>query len=147
MKVVQEVKNDDAKYMIERTVGVQESQQSKPKTTVRKIGQMNGLADFESLIINKLAEITALWNTSQSPGDPRIVLRDILMNYFLYLQASQWKEWQVNVTTDMPNLHWQLYTYLESSWVHLTEFALNFTNINVITHNKPLIELETSSLV
>jgi hypothetical protein len=47
----------------------------------------------------------------------------------------------------MPNLYWYCYSFLEMIVNHLTDFATNFGNVNVVSEGRPILELNIQPII
>jgi hypothetical protein len=47
----------------------------------------------------------------------------------------------------MPLLHWNRYSFLKRVFNHITNFATNFSNLNITSENQPITELNIQPLI
>jgi hypothetical protein len=47
----------------------------------------------------------------------------------------------------MPQIHWHCYSFLEKIFNHIANFATDFGNVNVMSENYPMSELNIQPLV
>lgn len=139
---------DDKKYDNERAVGMAEIHQAKPKTTIARLGMMHDTTDFLSMCVNKINETSILWDVkAMQIANADVIFRQIAYNMLLFVNEQAWEDWVDKCVQPMPNLHWQLYSILESAWTHCVDFATDHHNVNVVDLKRPLADLNFDSLL
>ena len=109
-----------------------------------RIGTNRSVEDFLSLCVNIDTFISATADTSKGP---KPLLHLILMDFIETVVSPQFRSWYESSSSGMPSLHLALYGYLERVWIHFAEFAVDFTNCNVITAGASLEDLDTRPIM
>jgi hypothetical protein len=117
------------------------SQKTKGKTAIARIGTMQSMVDFSSLCINMDTIITTIC----SNNGPQQILRQILLNFVAIVNNPDWVRWSDNIGL-MPLLHWYCYSFFEQIFNCFANFAPDFGNGNIMTEAHPITELNTSAL-
>jgi hypothetical protein len=59
---------------------------------------------------------------------------------------NDWDEWMSQCGGSIPNVHLLLLSYIDRIFVCFATFCTDINNINVVTENRPLEELDLSEL-
>ena len=104
---------------------------------------MTNMADLSSLCIN----IDTVAGAIISADGPQPLWRKILMKFIELLNNLDFDTWYGFTGDAMPQLHWHIYTFLERIFNHFAMFATNFNNVNVISKERPITELDKRPLI
>ena len=126
----------------ENSMDVSDSHKSKISVAISRIGTMTSMNDFTSLCINNDTIANAMIGTD----GPQPLWRKILMKFVGLLNNPEFDTWYAHTADAMPQLHWHAYTFLERSFNLFATFATNFNNVNVISKDRPLTELDVRPL-
>ena len=99
-----------------------------------------------SKFIPKTPPITVAGAMISADG-PQPLWRKILMKFIELLNNPDFDTWHGLTGDAMPQLHWHAYTFLERIFNHFASFATNFNNVNVISKERPISELDVKPLV
>ena len=127
----------------ENSMDVLDTHKSKVSVAISRIGTMTNMADFSSLCINNDTVAGAMI----SADGPQPLWRKILMKFIELLNNPDFDTWHGLTGDAMPLLHWHVYTYLERIFNHFAMFATNFNNVNVISKERPITELDKRPLL
>ena len=127
----------------ENSMDVSDTHKSKVSVAINRIGTMTSMADFSSLCINNDTVAAAMI----SADGPQPLWRKILMKFVELLNNHEFDTWYGQTGDAMPQLHWHAYTFLERIFNHFASFATNFNNVNVISKERPISELDVKPLV
>ena len=143
---VASVKQDELLLMNEITMGVPTAQRDyRPKTAIARIGTNRSVDDFTSLCVNIDTFITA---TAVVDGEgPAPILHQLMMDFIKTVNSPQWNRWHESAGSRMPYVHLALYGYLERIWNLFGEFAVKFTNGNLVTAGGLLDGLNTAPII
>ncbi len=125
----------------ENVMDFADSQETKGKTAIARIGTMHSMVDFSSLCI----DMDMVINTICSNDEPQLILRQILLNIVAIVNNPNWVNWLDNVGL-MPSLYWPCYSFLEQIFNCFAGFATDFGNGNIMSEALPATELNTSTL-
>ncbi len=103
---------------------------------------MQDMADFTSLCVNSDTVSMAMF----SPKGPQPLYHQFLMMFITTVNNCNWVDWFAKNGGNMPNLHWHLYVFLKRIFNKLTGFAKDFGNVNVISKERPITDLNTRFL-
>ncbi len=103
---------------------------------------MQDMADFTSLCVNSDTVSMAMF----SPEGSQPLYRQFLVMFITTINNRDWIDWFAKNGGDMPNLHWHLYVFLERIFNKLARFAKDFGNVNVISTECPITDLNTRFL-
>ena len=62
------------------------------------------------------------------------------------VNSPEWKTWYEATGSDMSELHWKCYEFMESIWCSIGSFATDFINCSIVDNNKPLTHLHTHGI-
>ena len=136
------VQEAELKLRNEATMELADTQRTKPKTAIARIGSLSSMEAFSSACIN----INTIISASISTASPVPVLRQVVMGMAELINNSDWREYWAKVGSEMPEFHLQCYGYLDTMWNNLALFALDFGNCNVVNENRPMADLDISKL-
>jgi hypothetical protein len=68
------------------------------------------------------------------------------MMFIMTVNNRDWVDWFAKNGGNMPNLHWHLYVVLERIFNKLAGFAKDFGNVNIISKEHPIADLNTRFL-
>ena len=136
------VQEAELKLRNETMMEVADTQRTKPKTAIARIGSLSSMEAFSSTCIN----INTVISASISTASPVPVLRQVLMGMAELVNNSDWREYWAKVGAEMPEFHLQCYGYLDTMWNNLALFALDFGNCNVVNENRSMADLDISKL-
>lgn len=139
LAVIQET---ELKLRNEVMMEVSDTQRTKPKTAIARIGSLSSIEAFSSTCIN----INTVISATISTHSPVPVLRQVVMGMAELVNDADWREYWAKVGSEMPDFHLQCYGYLDSMWNNLALFASDFNNCNVINEARPITELDLSKL-
>ncbi len=134
--------NKDLHTRSENTMDVLDNHKAKTSTSIARIGTMQDMADFTSLCINSDTVSMAMF----SPKSPQPLYRQFLMMFITTVNNRNWVDWFAKDGRNMPNLHWHLYVFLKRIFNKLAGFAKDFGNVNVISKEHPITNLNTRFL-
>ncbi len=126
----------------ENSMDVSDSHKSKISIAISRIGTMTSMNDFTSLCINN----NTIANAIISTDGPQPLWQKILMKFVGLLNNPEFDTWSAHTADAMPQLHWHAYTFLERIFNLSATFATNFNNVNVISKDRPLTELDVRPL-
>ncbi|KAL7433446.1 hypothetical protein ACHAXH_004340 [Discostella pseudostelligera] len=136
------IQDTELKLRNEVMMEVSDTQQTKPKTAIARIGSLSLMEAFSSTCIN----INTIISASVSTASPVPVLHQVVMGMAELINNSDWREYWARVGAEMPEFHLQCYGYLDTMWNNLALFALDFGNCNVVNENRPMVDLDLSKL-
>jgi len=136
------IQETELKMRNEAMMEVSDTQRTKPKTAIARIGSLTSMEAFSSTCIN----INTVISASVSTTSPVPILRQVVMGMAELINNSDWREYWAKVGTEMPDFHLQCYGYLDSMWNNLALFAVDFGNCNVVNENRPMADLDISKL-
>ncbi len=134
--------NKDLHVRSENVMDVLDNHKTKTSTSIAHIGKMQDMADFTSLCVNSYTVSMAMF----SPEGPQPLYHQFLMMFITTVNNRDWVDWFAKNGGNMPNLHWHLYVFLERIFNELAGFAKDFGNINVISKEHPITNLDTRFL-
>jgi hypothetical protein len=126
-----------------KSMDVLDVHKSKAKTSIARIGTMTFILDFLSFCINMDLIITAI-TTANSPLP---ILHQFLMKFIRLINNTEWACWCDGSQVHMPQIHWHCYSFLQTIFNHVADFATDFGNINIVSENQPISELNIQPLV
>ena len=132
----------DLASRMEEGLDVAETQRSKAGTSMKVIGRVTDVKDITSLLIN----ICTVMMVVTSSDSPKPLLHQILSKIMALTINSEWEEHMTTCGGSIPNVHLLLLSYVDRIWVCFAKFALDFNNINVVTENRPLADLDLSEI-
>jgi hypothetical protein len=127
-------------YKLMYTVGVHKSN---AKTSIARISTMTSILDFLSLCFNMNSIIIAITTANSSLP----ILHQFLMKFIRFINNTNWASWYDVAHAHMPQIHWHCYSFLRENFNHVPNFATNFGNVNVMSENQPISELNIQPLV
>jgi hypothetical protein len=65
------------------------------------------------------------------------------MMFITTVNNHDWMDWFAKNGGSMPNLHWHLYVFLERIFNELAGFSKDFGNVNIISKERPITNLNT----
>lgn len=136
------IRETELKMRNEVMMEVSDTQRTKPKTAIARIGSLSSMEAFSSTCIN----INTVISASVSTASPVPILRQVVMGMAELINNSDWRDYWAKVGTEMPDFHLQCYGYLDTMWNNLALFALDFGNCNVVNENRPMADLDISKL-
>lgn len=136
------IQETELKMRNEVMMEVADTQRTKPKTAIARIGSLTSMEAFSSTCIN----INTIISASVSTASPVPILRQVVMGMAELINNSDWRDYWARVGTEMPDFHLQCYGYLDTIWNNLALFAVDFGNCNVVNENRPLADLDISKL-
>jgi hypothetical protein len=69
------------------------------------------------------------------------------MKFIRIINSTEWPQWYDATHAHMPLLHWHCYSLFKKVFNHITNFATNFSNVNVASENQPILELNIQLLI
>jgi hypothetical protein len=134
--------NNDLHACSENALDVLNNHKTKTSTSIAHIGTMQDMADFTSLCVNSDTVSMAMF----SPEGPQPLYCQFLMMFITTVNNRDWVDWFAKNGGNMPNLHWHLYIFLKRIFNKLAGFAKDFGNVNVISKERPITNLNTRFL-
>ena len=133
----------DLQARTENNMDMADSHKSKQSTDIRRIGTLKTSADVRSVLVNMLVLFTAVTDGSL----PLPILQQIVLNFLAFVTTSEWGEWVQSCGNQMPNLHLEMYGSIEKILIYLFNAATLFTNVNIVTGNRPLTDLDITPII
>ncbi len=133
--------NKDLHASSENTMDTLDNHKTKTSTSIACIST-KAMADFTSLCVDSDTVSMAMC----SPESPQPLYRQFLMMFIMAVNNRNWVDWFVKNGGNMPNLHWHLYVFLERIFNELAGFAKDFGNVNIISKERPITDLNTRFL-
>ncbi len=121
---------------------VLDNHKMKTSTSIARIGTMQDMADFTSFSVNSNTVSMAMF----SPKGPQPLYRQFLMMFITTVNKRDWVDWFAKNGGNMPNLHWHLYVFLKRIFNELVGFAKDFGNVNLISKERWITDLDTRFL-
>jgi hypothetical protein len=134
--------NKDLHARSKKTMDVLDNHKTKTSTSIARIGTIQDIADCTSLCVNSDTVSMAMF----SPEGPQPLYRQFLMMFIMTVNNRNWVDWFAKNGGNMPNLHWHLYVFLKRIFNELTGFAKDFGNVNVISKERLITNLDTRFL-
>ncbi len=134
--------NKDLHARSKNALDVLDNHKTKTSTSMARIGTMQDMADFTSLCINSDTVSMAMFSSK----GPQPLYRQFLMMFISAVNNRNRVDWFAKNGGNMPNLHWHLYVFLERIFNKLAGFAKDFGNVNVISKEHPITNLDTRFL-
>ncbi len=119
-----------------------DNHKTKTSISIAPIGMMQDMADFTNLCIDSDTISMAMF----SPKSPQPLYRQFLMMFITTVNNRDWVDWFAKNGGNMPNLHRHLYVFLERIFNELPGFAKDFGNVNIISKDCPITNLDTRFL-
>ena len=69
------------------------------------------------------------------------ILRQVLSTIAQLTINQDWDEWMESCGTQMPNIHFHFYLFIDRIWALLAQGATDFKNTNVVMGNRPIEDL------
>jgi hypothetical protein len=104
---------------------------------------MVNMTDFSSPCINCDTIISAIVNST----GPQPLYCQVLLKFINLLKNPDFVTWYAATKGSMPSLHWHVYSFLKKIFKLFAKFAMDFSNVNIMTGSRPLAELNTKPLV
>ena len=98
-------------------MGVSDSKQSAPKTTIKEIGTIQSVEDVSCLFVNVAAAMKAA-------GAPSLIIG--LTEHFLHLMSGNFKGWLYQKHGGRRQVQFTLFTCYDSAHLNILKFATNF---------------------
>ena len=95
------------------------------------------MRDITSLCINICAVLFAIISST----GPEPILQTIMTTIFQLTLNQDWDNWIKSCGGQMPHLHFHFYLFIDRIWALLATGATNFSNINVVSGNRPMGDL------
>jgi hypothetical protein len=134
--------NKDLHAHSENALDVLDNHKTKTSTSIAHIGTMQDMADFTSLCVNSDTVSMAMF----SPKGPQPLYRQFLMMFITTVNNRDWVDRFAKTGGNMPNLHWHLYVFLERIFNKLAGFAKDFCNVNIISKERLITNINTRFL-
>ena len=135
--LVKEQCSKDLNSCNELGMDVLDSHKTKTSTGITRIGSIKNMGDITALCINICAVILAI--TSDSALEP--ILRTIMTTISQLTLNRDWDNWIKACGGQMPHLHFHIFSFIDRIWDLLATGATKFSNINVVTGNRPIGDL------
>ena len=132
----------DLASRMEEGLDVAEAHRAKTGTSMKVIGKVADVKDVTSLLINVSTVIAVITSSDK----PQPLLHTMLSKIMTWTIDSNWEEHMTACGGSIPNVHLLLLSYVDRIWVCFAKFALDFNNINVVTENRPLADLDLSEI-
>jgi hypothetical protein len=133
--------NKDLHARSKNALDVLDHHKTKTSTSIARIGTMQDMADFTSLCVDSDTISMAMF----SPEGPQPLYPQFLMMFITTVNNRDWVVWFAKNGGNIPNLHWHLYVFIERIFNELTGFAKDFGNVNIISKERPITDLDTRS--
>ena len=114
-----------------------DSHKTKTSTLITRIISVVSMWDITSLCINICAVISAITSDKR----PKPILRQVLTTISQLTTNQDWAKWMETCGTAMPHLHFHFYLFIDRIWALLSGGATEFNNINAVTGNCPIRDL------
>jgi hypothetical protein len=137
LSLVKEQRSKDQNSCTKVGMDVLDSHKTKTATGIICIGSITNMRDITSLCINICAVISAI--TSDSSPEP--VLRTIMTTISQLTLNRDWDDWIKACGSQMPHLHFHIFSFIDRIWDLLATGATKFSNINVVSGNRPIGDL------
>ena len=127
---------------MEGLVGLSDTQKSKPKMTIQRLGNITDHKCILSGLINLTGLAAALFDMEQMEElqiSPLII--QIAKGNLRTYRSHRTKLWIQAVSRDMPQHPWNMFAQIDASWASLGRGAHDFRNVNCCSNNKPPEEL------
>jgi len=111
--------------------------EKKTATGITRIESITNMRDITSLCINICAVILAI--TSDSSPEP--ILRTFMTAISQLSLNRDWEDWIEACSSQMPHLHFHIFSFIDRIWALLATGATEFSNINVVSGNRPIGDL------
>ncbi len=134
--------NKDLHARSKNAMDVLDNHKTKTSTSIARIGTMQDMVDFTSLCINSDTVSMAMF----SPEGPQPLYHQFLMMFITTVNNHDWVDWFTKNGGNMLNLHWHLYVFLERIFNKLAGFAKDFGNVNIISKERTITNLDTRFL-
>jgi hypothetical protein len=137
LTLVEEQWSKDLNSRNELGMDVQDLHETKISTGIARIGAITNMRDITSLCINICAVLSAI----TSDTGPELILRTIMTTISQLTLNRDWDNWFVACGGQMPHLHLYFYSFINRIWALLATEATDFSNINVVSGNRPIGDL------
>ena len=132
----------DLATRMEEGMDIDQTNRSKAGTSMKVIGQVTDVKDVTSLLIN----ICTIMKVVTSSDSPQPIGHQIFSEIMKLTIDNNWEEYMTICGGSIPNVHLLLLSYIDRIWVCLAKFALDFNNVNVVSENRPLEDLDLSEI-
>jgi len=132
----------DLMSRMEEGMDVPDGQRSKVVTAIKRVGKVTTMKDLTSFLIN-VNTVIMIVTSSESP---KPLLYQIFTRIMTLTIDNDWDEWMVQCGGSIPNIHLLLLSYIDRIFVCFARFCTDINNINVVTENRSLDELDLSEL-
>ena len=132
----------DLAARMEEGLDVADAHRSKTVTAIKRVGKVASVKDVTSLLINMCTFVLVV----TSSDDPKPLLYNMLSKIMSLTIDNDWEEWMHQCGGSIPNVHLLLLSYIDRIWVCFSNFCTDINNINVVSENRPLNELDTSEI-
>ena len=116
---------------------VQDLHKTKIGTGIAHIGSITNMRDITSLCINICAVISAIISDTA----PEPILHTIMTTISQLTLNRDWDGWIEACGGQMPHLHFYFYSFIDRIWAILATGATDLSNINVVSENRPIGDL------
>jgi hypothetical protein len=134
--------NRDLHTRSESAMDVFDSHKTKTVTSIARNCTMQDMGDFTSLCVNSNTVVMGVFSCE----GPQPLYRQFLLMFIKIVNSRNWVDWFTKNDGDMPGIHWHLYVNVERIFNLLADFSKNFGNVNIVTGERPISELDARSL-
>jgi len=147
-RAVKEAKAFELRATNESHADVEIARRQQPKTAIKRVGTMVNVGDFTRLNVNIKAIVATLVDLIEmkAQGMSETILGQAATEVVKFTRAVDFTSWMTLTGGSNGKVHWVLYSYLESFWVHLCSFATDYGNVNVADTARPETELDLAKL-
>jgi hypothetical protein len=128
---------------IEDNLAVLEMHRKKAATTISCIGTLVSVRDVTSLCININTIILAVTSSSS----PHPIIYQLFEKIIEITVNSDYGEWADQCGSSMTHLHLKIFSYIDMMSVNIARAASDFRNVNVITEQQPIANIDMSNYV
>ena len=113
----------------------------KAATTISCIGTLVSVRDVTSLCININTIILAVTSSSS----PHPIIYQLFAKIIEITVNSDYGEWADQCGSSMTHLHLKIFLYIDMMSVNIARAASDFRNVNVITEQQPIANIDMSN--
>ena len=135
--MIESERQKDQNSCNETGMDVIDSHKTKMSKAITCIGSMVSMWDITSLCIN----ICAVILTITTDMGPKPIFHWVLITISQITINQDWDKWMETCGIAMPHLHFHFYSFIDRIWALLAQGATEFNNINVVTGNHPISDL------
>jgi len=137
------VENHEQQIRNEGLMNLTDNLKSMPKTTIQKLGAIEGPKSVLSGIINTLRIMESMYDIPAmiaAGGGP--ILYQLYTDYLKSYRTKKTKMWRTMCDKDQPQHAWNMHSELDSMMASVGMSACDFVNVNLTLASKPESELD-----